>query len=226
MPDTLGPYLLDTIITGDARELARVIPDESVDLIFTDPPYLREFLPLYGWLAETAARLLKPGGFVLAYCGTYWKFDAQKMLGGHLDYFWDFVNKHAGMGSILWQRKVVARYKSILAFSKGKGLPRCNVVDLWNGSGADKAYHVWGQDESTARYYISCFSAPGAIIFDPFVGGGTTPAVCKVLGRHYLAFEIDPAVAERARQRVHDTQMPLFELEAHTMSMELEVAHA
>ena len=57
MSDMIGPYELDRIITGDARELAKAIPDESVDLIFTDPPYPREFLPLYGWLAETAARV-------------------------------------------------------------------------------------------------------------------------------------------------------------------------
>ena len=44
--DSLGPYLLgpnntpeNGIYTGDAWELARAIPDESVDLIFTDPVY-------------------------------------------------------------------------------------------------------------------------------------------------------------------------------------------
>jgi DNA modification methylase len=45
---TLGPYKLGFnsdenvgIYTGDARELSRAIPDESVDLIFTDPVYDR-----------------------------------------------------------------------------------------------------------------------------------------------------------------------------------------
>jgi len=31
----LGPYDLNTIVTGDARILAKDIPDESVDIIFT-----------------------------------------------------------------------------------------------------------------------------------------------------------------------------------------------
>jgi DNA modification methylase len=35
----LGPYELNTIMTGDARELAKAIPDESVDLLVEDPPY-------------------------------------------------------------------------------------------------------------------------------------------------------------------------------------------
>ncbi len=32
---------LDRLTVGDSRKLARVIPDESIDLIFTDPPYLK-----------------------------------------------------------------------------------------------------------------------------------------------------------------------------------------
>jgi len=46
-------------------------------------------------------------------------------------------------------------------------------------------------------------------VLDPMVGGGTVPAVCKMLNRRYLAFEIDPDTAELARQRVAQTQPPL-----------------
>ena len=37
--NTLGEYQLNTIITGDARTLAKAIPNGSVDIIFTSPPY-------------------------------------------------------------------------------------------------------------------------------------------------------------------------------------------
>ena len=70
----LGPYELgpnntpeNGIYTGDARELAKEIPDESVDLIFTDPPYKKQFQYLYEWLPGEAARVLKQDGFVLCY---------------------------------------------------------------------------------------------------------------------------------------------------------------
>ena len=42
-----------------------------------------------------------------------------------------------------------------------------------------------------------------------------------MLGRHYVAFEIDPNVAERARERVANTQMPLFVPEPEQMEMAL-----
>ena len=54
----IGSYPLNQIITGDSRLLAQSIPDESVDMIFTDPVY--ENIEDYAWLAETAARILKP----------------------------------------------------------------------------------------------------------------------------------------------------------------------
>lgn len=49
------------LIYGDAIELAKShIPDGSVDLIFTDPPYPKEYHYCYEWLAYEAVRVLKP----------------------------------------------------------------------------------------------------------------------------------------------------------------------
>lgn len=195
------------ILTGDARELARDIPDESVDLIFCDPPYVREQMHLYQWLSEEAARVLKPNGFCMTYVGTYWKFDAMQLLASRLTYYWDCVDEIRGFKPLMWGSWARSRYKSIVVFAKHrKHRPRKQYFDLWSGGGEDKRFHRWGQDESTARYYIDCFSAPGDLIFDPFCGGGTVPAVCKQLNRRFIAFEIDPQTADIARKRLEITQ--------------------
>jgi 16S rRNA G966 N2-methylase RsmD len=57
------------LFVGDFRELSKDIADDSVSLIFTDPPYDTKSIPLFEQLAEVAARVLKPGGSVIAYCG-------------------------------------------------------------------------------------------------------------------------------------------------------------
>ena len=62
----IGAYPLNTVIQGDSRELAKSIPDESVDLIFTDPVY--ENIDDYAWLSETAQRILKPNSACLVFC--------------------------------------------------------------------------------------------------------------------------------------------------------------
>lgn len=215
--------LLNTITTGDARELSLAIPDESIDLIFTDPPYHKEYIPLYGWLSQEAARVLKLGGFCLAYAGNYWKYETMLQLGKHLDYFFDYVSLMPGDNSILWPRRTIARHKSILAYVKGTGLPRCNVLSVWTTTTADKRFHVWGQDESTARYFIDCFSRMGEIIFDPFCGGGTTATVCKILQRNFITFDIDSQAVEGAKKHLGTIQPLLMPEMALQLPLESEV---
>jgi ParB-like chromosome segregation protein Spo0J len=57
---------------GDFREVAQQkIPDNSVDLIFTDPPYDKESLSIYADLAKMANRVLKEGGSLVTYISQY-----------------------------------------------------------------------------------------------------------------------------------------------------------
>jgi len=72
------------------------------------------------------------------------------------------------------------------------------------------SHHDWGKPEAVISKWVDAFTDSGGVVYDPFTGGGTVPAVCKMLGRHYIASEIDPATAELARGRVRNTQPPLF----------------
>jgi DNA modification methylase len=38
-PDRLGPFRLDTVVAGDCRKLVQDLPDESIDVLITSPPY-------------------------------------------------------------------------------------------------------------------------------------------------------------------------------------------
>lgn len=218
--------MTDQLLIGDARELCRAIPDGSIDLIFTDPPYPREYLPLYGWLAEEAARVLRPGGFCLAMCGGSYLNEIFRLMDGHLTYWWKYEVYLSGwLTGAVWPRgnnkvPVTTRTKSVLAYSRGTGYPRCQTNDLYQGTGADKSYHAWGQDAASTRYYVDCFSAVGDTVLDPFAGGGTTPYICEQLGRNWIACEIDPAAAETTRARLQNVQMPLGILHDEQTEME------
>lgn len=206
------------ILTGDCRDLISGIPDRSVDLIFTDPPYLKEFLPLYEWLATEAVKKVKDTGFIAMYVGCYYLWDVMRLIGDKLDYFMELVIYGTGYGSMMWNRRVIGKHKSVLLFRPkgGIGMPRCNITSVFTGTGADKRFHAWGQDEASARYYIDCLTKRGDLVLDPFCGGGTTPAMCKVLGRDCISFEQDPKTADIARSRVQNQQMPMFDLSSET----------
>jgi DNA modification methylase len=198
------------IYLGDSMELTeQQINAGTVDLIYTDPPYSKEFHYLYEWLAKEAVRVLKPNGFLITYAGPYWKDVVMGYLGLSLQYFYDFVLIH-GDTSILWPRKIVSGYKSLLCYHrKGlKPLPRMNVLGKYDKTEQDKRYHFWGQSEKEARYYIDCFSKEGDLVVDYFLGGGTTAEVCKRLNRDFIGFEKDLNTYNIARARVDNGAGP------------------
>lgn len=121
-----------------------------------------------------------------------------------LSYWWDYQSK-ASEATVVWNRKTVAKTKDILVYRPrgGKGKPQFGMIlGLWEQGSRDKEYHTWSQSESTQRYYTQAFAAPGSIVFDPFCGGGTGPAMCAMLGYRWLAFDSDPAAVENSRVRV------------------------
>jgi DNA modification methylase len=199
------------LIEGDALAMARdIIKPQSVDLIFTDPPYHKKYHYCYEFLAKEAARVLKPNGFLITYAGPYWKHKVMMTLGEHLDYFYDFILIHKDSTSILWPRRIITGYKSLLCYTlKGsKALPVTNVLGKYNGTGGDKRFHRWGQEANTARYYIDVFSHEGDLVVDYFLGAGTFAEVCKALNRDFIGFEIDKETYELARARVNGALGP------------------
>lgn len=210
----LGPYQFNQVYIGDCRELGESIPDNSIDLIFTDPPYPKEYLYLYEWLAKFSARALKPEGFLMVYVGGYWKDDIMAYMRQHLSYFWDYTLISEGDAPMLWPRLTIAKSKSLLCYRlKGsQSMPRTTVLGHYTGTRA-KHYHDWQQDEETARYYIDCFTKVDDIVLEPFTGGGTTLAVCKVMGRPCIGFEIDENSANIARSRIENIKQLVWQKE-------------
>jgi DNA modification methylase len=212
----IEPYYHDeraeiTIYCGDARSMAtKNVSAGTVSLIFTDPPYPKEYHYLYEWLAKEAVRVLKPSGFLIAYAGPYWKQQVMEILGSQLEYFYDYILLHNGCTSILWPRRTITGYKSLLCYHlKGqKPVPVTNVLGKFKGTGSDKRFHHWGQEVNSARYYIDVFSRKDDLVIDYFLGGGTTAEVCKRLGRRFIGFEIDTASYEIARSRVEGCMSP------------------
>ncbi len=206
-PDIPEEYR-NQIVTGDARELAKRIPDESVDLVFTDPVYDR--IDDYRWLAETAARVLKPGGSLLTFCAIGLLPQTHAALLVSMSYRWRFIIRpvHAKefcgrllitSQELLWYERDRAKlYQSIfdVQLSTNKGMYGVN------GSN-------WGKGVPALAPFVNALSPLGGVVLDIFCGSGSIPAEAKRYSRNYIAFEIDPDTADLARQRVRDTQPPL-----------------
>ena len=222
MQTHLGPYELGPegknrgIYEGDCRELGQAIPSESIDLIFTDPPYPKEFLYLYEWLVSFAERTLRPDGFLITYVAPYHKDTIMGYFRNHLEYFWDYIEYNVGNSPVIWPRYTVSRYKSLLCYRRfgSDSMPKPNVLGVFPVRGGDKRFHKWGQSQRIAEYYIERFTTGDMAVIDPLVGGGTTAAACLKLGRPYLAFDNDPECVKISRRRVEAVEKPsLFSYE-------------
>ena len=225
MLDYLGPYLLGPndenqgIYTGDARELAKAIPDESVDLIFTDPVYDR--IDDYRWLAETAARVLKPDSACLVWHGTSNLPDITRAMSDWLRYFWQIACYLPTLRQFALAPTLFNKWRSCLIYGRGTVRPMKSLQDFAHDLPSNGDNHKWAKTPDVTLRIVDSFCDRCSVILDPFTGGGTVPAVCKMLGRRWLAFEIDPDTAERARERVRMTQPPLFVPEPEQMELEL-----
>ena len=194
---------IDGLRLGDFREIGKEIPDDSVDLIFTDPPYDRKAIELFDGLGEFAARVLRPGGSLIAYIGQIQLPDAVADLSKHLRYWWTCSCYHSGPTLLrMNEYGIVNGWKPMLWFVKGtRGDKTTFVNDVATGT-REKSHHEWQQSEAEARYFIELLTEKDGFVVDPFCGGGTTPAACIALERQWAAFEIDEATISNAAERV------------------------
>ncbi|MGC6512780.1 MAG: site-specific DNA-methyltransferase [Parvibaculales bacterium] len=80
-------------------------------------------------------------------------------------------------------------------------LPICNGGERLKDSDGRKV-HPTQKPESLLHRVILASTNPGDIVLDPFFGTGTTGAVAKKLGRHFIGIEADATYAEAAMTRI------------------------
>jgi hypothetical protein len=179
----------DPIRLGDFRDLSVELKDDSVDLVFTDPPYDDESLPLYGQMGEVAARVLKPGGSLITYCGHMQLLKAGVALEKHLRFWQPLCCLHAGPYARLTEFGAVAMFKPMLWFVKGTRSDKHTFIDLVVTGQREKDHHPWQQAEAEAAYFIETLSPPLGFVVDFFAGGGTTIVAARRLGRAAVGYE-------------------------------------
>jgi len=80
-------------------------------------------------------------------------------------------------------------------------LPICAGHERIKGADGQKA-HSTQKPESLLHRVIVSSTKPGDLVVDPFFGSGTTGAVAKRLGRHFIGLERDRTYAKVARDRI------------------------
>lgn len=182
-----------------------IIPKGSVDCIITDPPYPKEYLGYWKKLSQIASELLKPSGFLITYAPQYYLNRVIGDLGSveGMNWWCQIIMTHDRARSTLFPRKEICAYKPILVFQKSPiTKPYKSFVDIIKGSGREKGLHIWQQSEAELTPLFETFTKPGDVVFDPFVGSGTTIAAAVRNGRKGIGFDRDDGVVPVILQRM------------------------
>jgi ParB-like nuclease domain len=186
----------------DFREVGRRIKDDSADLIFTDPPFGVEFLPLWDDVGAFASRVLKPGALLVTYTGQAYLSQVIAALSQHLSYVWCLAILHNHRQSRIHHKRVNNCWKPLLVFGKGTSRFPQTVWDVYQGGGVVKSHHDWEQGLDEAVHYLEALVPAGSLVVDPCMGSSTCGAAAIRCGMKFQGCEIDDETFQKAKGRL------------------------
>lgn len=203
LPEIINPNC--DIRLGDFRQVLSNIPANSIDLIFTDPPYDAQHLDLWLELGKLASRVLKPGALFVSYSGQTYLPEVITALGTQLEYIWlGALIIRDGPRLSIFPRHIWATIKPILFYAAPPFKPKDWFTDSYIDRNGDKEYHDWQQTIEAPVYFIEALTNPGDIVLDPFLGTGTNALAALKLGRRFIGCEINQAILAMAQNRISE----------------------
>jgi len=170
----------DHLHHGDAFAFVRTLPDRSVDITLTDPPYdllLDRREDFHRELRRVTKR------WILVFC------PPENQWLDHADQYLFWVKP---MSTKNTSRRYARFVEMILVYGSGPWNAErhwsqyTNVfTDLVEG----ETPHPQEKPRSLVRRLILNHTNPGDLIFDPFTGSGQIPLAARALGRRFLACE-------------------------------------
>lgn len=188
---------------GDIRESGKNIATESVDLIFTDPPYAEKCMYLYQELLNLSVRVLKQSGSLVMYAPNQLDKIFRMIADAKLNYA-DIIAVHQnGSTPKLWKNGIWADCKFLIWCFKGdKPTKFHDLSNFIQSEAVDKHNHEWEQSTVEASTMIKPLTLEGMTVLDPFMGSGTTGIATVKLGRKFIGIEIDPLHYSNAQRRL------------------------
>lgn len=224
------------MLHGDCLDVMRDMPDGSVDLVVTDPPYLVNYRARDGrtiandkndqWLKPAFAemhRVLKPD----SYCVSFYGWNS-------VDQFMD-AWREAGfqpVGHFVWTKPyhssegfTARQHESAYLLVKGHPTrPEHPPSDVLTWEYTGNPLHPTQKPVTAMTPLIEAYSRPGDIVLDPFAGSGTTAVAAHQLDRGYIAIEQVPEYYQSAHDRLEEARGLAPEPSQGTAS--LQRAHA
>lgn len=200
--------LVNQVILGDCLEVLSTVPDRSVDVIITDPPwpgttveFTADPVQLFAQFAQEAARLTGRLIVILG-CDTDPRLFA--LVPPALPFF-----------RVCWLRRIPCSYRGTLMYGADVayvfGHRRTNAVNRVMGGESTAVLqrdydrenpHPTKRHLEHMSWLVRHFSRPRQLILDPFCGSGTTLVAAKRANRRYCGIDLDAEYVEYSLLRM------------------------
>ncbi len=226
------------LINDDCLKYIKAIPDKSIDLILTDPPYnIAQYstgnIPLPGREAlnndiaawDTVAfapedllcdfkRIIKPDGNIFVFTSYNLLGKWHDVFDREFDTFQFFIWHKTNPAPKIYKNGFLNSCEMIIClwnkghkwnFTTQQGMhnffesPICMFPERLKNP-----KHPTQKPVKLLKHLIEIASDPGDIVFDPFMGVGSTGVAAKELGRKFIGCEIDKIYYEAAYKRIEN----------------------
>jgi site-specific DNA-methyltransferase (adenine-specific) len=219
---------------GDCLEIMKSIPDKSIDLVLTDPPY--NFEAQGGGLFKKRGnldRIEKSFGTdftpeqLLDLCEQKCKnmhgyfYCSKAIVRNYLNWAQD---RGYGFNILLWHKEnpIPCNKNNFLPdteyciFIRGKNTTFVNGLQFnlyrkyWITPIEKRPDHPTPKPLELMEKHILISSEKGQTVLDPFMGSGTTGVACKELDRNFIGIEISEKYFKIAERRINQTMENLL----------------
>jgi site-specific DNA-methyltransferase (adenine-specific) len=208
---------------GDCIELLEDVPDESMDLVFTDPPYGILYHSGYYKKGNPHTAIKNDGYFDvefnkkwLSLCSQKAKKTSSILLFSSHQVLVDWIP----LVQLLWNVKNIIiwvknnwtagdlkgnlgnQYECIIFGTRGDfSLEGYRFSNVWNFDRVPPTHHPTMKPIALIRRGIEITTKEGDSVLDPFLGSGTTLRACRETNRNCIGFEIDSKYEEAIKYR-------------------------
>lgn len=213
---------------GDSLELLKEIPDCSIDLIVTDPPYRCISGGRAGKRNQPSGILTKNDGKLFDHNNVkasdffpelyrVLKDDAHCYVMVNLLNLQDFMNAAFQAGFkihnlLIWRKNNVTpnrwymkncEFTLFLYKGRAKPIRNCGSKQCHDFSNiVGRKQHPTEKPVELMEYYLLNSSCENDIVLDPFMGSGSTAVACVNTGRHFIGMELDQKYFDIAANRI------------------------
>ena len=183
-----------TLHHGDCLEYMRTMRLESIDAVVTDPPY-----PDYHvdkWPTTPIDDLDKFPCRQLV----FWSASEYFPLSYSAVHIWDKLNGAGAQYERIFERNGSTWHKVYRRYFVNSTVAASFTGDVFVGHPSQKPVKLLVD-------LVLEFTPPGATVFDPFMGSGTTGVACVRTGRNFIGCEIDPTYYAIAQRRIAEAQL-------------------